>query len=476
MTSVEITALMPFFVLAGGITLQLLVIAFLRSHAVAAGFTALIFIAALAFVPAAVGVGTVVIHDVVTIDGYALFFFALFSIAALITILLAYRYWEVRVDHREEFYILLATAVLGACATATASHFITFLIALEVLSISLYAMIAYPQSGRPPLEAAAKYLILSGAATSTMLFGMALIFMATGSMGFSPVGSVAGNDAVYAAVGQGMFLVGMFFKLSLVPFHMWTPDVYQGSPAPVAGFVATASKAAVFAALLRYTVDAGLLANDSIAFVIVLVGVISMVVGNLLALLQTNLKRLLAYSSIAHIGYLLIALVVAAQLGATSIGVEAALVYLAGYFAMTLAAFGVMSVLSGSDGDLEELSEYDGLFWERPIIASVLAAAALSLAGIPLTVGFIAKFYLFAAGAEGAQWALLWALVVGSAIGVYYYLRIVFAMTKRPDTESTLPAAAPAGLVAVVVLGLAIVVLGIAPAPIVDLVQSLGGP
>ena len=476
MTADQITALMPFFVLAGGITLQLLVIAFMRSHRVAAVFTALVFVVALAFVPGAVGVGTVVIHDVVTIDGYALFFFVLFGIAALATILLCYRYWEERTDYHEEFYILLATAVLGACSTAAASHFVTLLISLEVLSISLYAMIAYPQSGRPPLEAAAKYLILSGAATSTMLFGIALIFMASGHMDFAPVGSVAGNDAVYAAVGQGMLLMGIFFKLSLVPFHMWTPDVYQGAPAPVAGFVATASKAAVFAAFMRYTVDAGLLDTESIAFIVVLVGVVSMVIGNLLALLQTNLKRLLAYSSIAHLGYLLIALVVAAELGAASIGVEAALVYIAGYFAMTLAAFGVMSVLSGPEGDLEDLSEYDGLFWERPIIAAVLAAAALSLAGIPLTVGFIAKFYLFAAGAENAQWVLLWALVIGSAIGVYYYLRIVFAMTKRPDTDSTLPTAAPAGLVAVVVLGLAIVVLGIAPAPVVDLVQALGGP
>ena len=201
-----------------------------------------------------------------------------------------------------------------------------------------------------------------------------------------------------------------------------------------------------------------------------------MIAGNLLALLQINIKRLLAYSSIAHMGYLLIAVVVAAIPQVRSFGVETALVYLAGYVVMTLAAFGVVTVLSDADEDAEELTAYDGLFWRRPVLAAVLAAAALSLAGIPLTVGFIAKFYLVAAGVDGAAWTLVWALIVGSAIGIYYYLRIVFAMTKRPDAQTQPQPIAWEGVLAVVVLGIAIVVLGVFPAPVVDFVGALAGP
>lgn len=479
MTEREIMALLPYFVLSGGIGLLLLVIAFMRSHVIAMGFTVLTLIATLAVMPMAFAAAAtpVVIDGLVTVDRYALFFFVLFILAAVVTILLAYQYLNVRVDYREEFYILLGTAVLGAASTAAASHFVAFLLGLEVLSISLYAMIAYPEHDRPPLEAAAKYLVLSGAASSTMLFGMALIYAATRSLAFtSPMDLIGQDDHVLVAIGQTMLLAGIFFKLSLVPFHAWTPDVYQGSPAPVAGFIATVSKGAVFAALLRYTVDAQLLATVGIPYLILIVGVLSMIVGNILALLQTNLKRLLAYSSIAHLGYLLIALVVAARLGGASLGIEASLVYLTGYFAMTLAAFGVMTVLSKDQFEAEELAAYGGLFWQHPILAAVLTAAALSLAGIPLTVGFIAKFYLIAAGAETAQWIMLWALLIGSAIGIYYYLRIVLAMIRRPRTTPPRPTVSPMGWVAVISLGLAILVMGIAPSPLVDFVRALGGP
>ena len=238
------------------------------------------------------------------------------------------------------------------------------------------------------------------------------------------------------------------------------------------------SKAAVFAVLMRYALDVGVLDVDAdvLRNVIVVVAVLSMIAGNLLALLQINIKRLLAYSSIAHMGYLLIAVVVAATPEVRAFGVETALVYLAGYVVMTLAAFGVVTVLSDADEDAEELAAYDGLFWRRPVLAAVLAAAALSLAGIPLTVGFIAKFYLVAAGVDGAAWILVWALIVGSAIGIYYYLRIVFSMTKRPEAETQAHPIAWEGLVAVVVLGISIVVLGVFPAPVVDFVGALAGP
>ena len=478
MSAAEVWALAPYLALSGGIVLLLLAVAALRSHQVAFWGAIATLVVPLAFVPPALGVGTQIVDTVLEVDGYALFFFVLFSLAAIATAVLAARYLGSRATHRQEFYLLLTTATLGACVTAGASHFATFLMGLEVLSISLYAMIAYPEEGHPPLEAAAKYLVLSGAASSTMLFGMALIYAASGSLTFEAAGDIAAGERNVLVLGQAMLLVGVFFKLSLVPFHMWTPDVYQGAPAPVTGFVATVSKGAVFAVLLRYAIDADLLTSPAIGIVITLIAVLSMVVGNILALLQTNLKRLLAYSSIAHLGYLMIALVVAGTAAGRALGVESGLFYVAGYFLMTLAAFGVVTVLSNETEDADQISGYDGLLWRRPVIATVLAAAALALAGIPLTVGFFAKFYLVAAGVGNAAWGLVWALIVGSAIGIYYYLRIVFAMTKRPedDRPHEVRRVPWEGLAMVVLLGLLIVLLGVYPSPVIEAIRQLGGP
>ena len=316
--------------------------------------------------------------------------------------------------------------------------------------------------------------MLSGVASTTILFGMALVYGETGSMTFTD--ALAGDGGLLR-VGQGMILAGLAFKLSLVPFHMWTPDVYQGAPAPVTGFVATVSKGAVAALLLRYVAATDVLALEALFVGLSIIAVVSMVAGNVLALLQDNLKRLLAYSSIAHMGYLLIAVLAVASAAGPQMAAETGMVYIVGYFAMTLAAFGVMTALS-ADEDAENLTDYEGLFWRRPVLAAVLTAAALSLAGIPLTVGFIAKFYLFAAGVEGGLWLLVWALVIGSAIGVYYYLRIVFGMTKRAGAGTD---SAPSwwGAATVAVLGLAILVMGVYPTPLIDAtreaIRAFGG-
>ena len=484
MTLVEAQALLPLFVLAGGAVLLLVLVAWLRSEAVAFGGALAVLLASVAVAPLAARAGPVLVDGMLRVDGYALFFLALFALAGVATAVLAFRYLGPRAVHRQEFYILLAIAVLGAATTASAANFAGLLLGLEVLSVSLYAMIAYPEHSRPPLEAAVKYLVLSGAASSTMLFGMAIVYAATGTLAFAAdAGSLAANDRDLLALGQALLLAGIFFKLSLVPFHMWTPDVYQGAPAPVTGFVATVSKGAVFAVLLRYAVDAGLLAAEALRVVVAVVAALSMIGGNLLALLQTNLKRLLAYSSIAHLGYLLIALLVAGSPGGDlALGVEASLVYLLAYFLMTLAAFGVISVLTGGNTEAAEIDACDGLFWRRPVLAAVLAVAALSLAGIPLTVGFIAKFYVVAAGVEGAAWMLVWALVVGSAIGIYYYLRIVFAMAKRSrnsagePSDDAPPAVAWEGAAVVVALGAAMLALGVQPSALIGMLPTLAGP
>jgi NADH-quinone oxidoreductase subunit N len=477
MNGADFQALTVHLVMGGGLLVLLLAISFHREHRLAAGLTLLTLLLSLAGVWWASEVVPRAVTPLLAIDGYALYLSVLFIAAAAVVTVLSHRYLQGARDDPEEFYLLLLAATLGAVTLAAADHFASLLLGLEILSIALYVLIAYPQAGHPPLEAALKYLILSGAASTTMLFGMALVYVASGSLAFAPLPELGGGG-LYLVTGVVMILAGAAFKLSLVPFHMWTPDVYQGAPAPVTAYLATVSKGAVFAFLLRYLLETGVIAEPAVSAVLVVLAVLSMIVGNLLALRQERLKRLLAYSAIAHLGYLLIPLV---ALGSTDpeLGVEATLVYLGAYFVMTLAAFAVITVLSGTaaEPEADELSHYQGLFWRRPVIAAVLTVALLSLAGIPLTVGFIAKFYMFAAGVTAAAWLLLAGLVIGSGIGLYYYLRIVFAMTRSTAAvEGGLPAVSASGRVTLGVLGALLLFLGVYPTPFINAVrQALAG-
>ena len=481
MSKQDFVALAPYLALAGGIVLLMLLVSFWRSVRVMLTMTVVVLLVSLGLVGVSIGNPPHLISGFLLIDGYAAVFNALFIIAAIVTALLAHGYMRGRGGEQEEFYLLLVLATLGAMTMAAAHHFAAVLLGLEILSISLYVLIGYSEEGHPPLEAALKYLVLSGVASTTMLFGMALIYNATGTLVFSELGSAdftVPRDELYYVAGQGLLFAGIAFKLSLVPFHMWTPDVYQGAPAPVTGFLATVSKGAVFAFVLRYALLTDVLAIPVMSTVLLMFAVLSMLGGNLLALLQNNVKRLLAYSSIAHIGYLLIGLLAVGVLADSLIAVEASIVYLVGYFLMTLAAFGVVSVLSSSsmEGDAESIDAYTGLFWRKPLCAVIMTTALLSLTGIPLTVGFVAKFYLIATGAEGGMWLLLWALVVGSAIAVYYYMRVVFAMVRTGGGDSyTHPSVKVEGMAVLVVIGISLILFGVYPSPLIDFVRRLIG-
>ena len=481
MTALDFQALAPHLTLTGGLMVVLLAVSFWRSHRITFALTLLSLAAAFIALWPGLDAGPRAVTPLLMLDAYAAFFNGLFILIGAITAILAHRYLQGRAGRPEEFYVLLLSATLGAMTLASAQHFASLLLGLEILSISLYAMVAYPEEDHPPLEAALKYLVLSGVGSTIMLFGMALIYHATGALGFAELAEfvTTGDRAdLWLTAGQVLFIIGIAFKLSLIPFHMWTPDVYQGAPAPVTGYLATVSKAAVFAVLLRFALDARLLDLSgegavSLAMLFAIIAVLSMVIGNVLALLQDSIKRLLAYSSIAHVGYLMIALLVLGVLPSDAMAVETALVFLAGYLAMTLAAFAVVSELSSAAvGERDQIAEYSGLFWRRPVLAAVLTAALLSLAGIPLTAGFIAKFYLFAAGVEGALWSLIWAMIVGSALSIYYYLKIVFAMTVRGAEVPAVPASA-AGVATAAALGLVVLALGTYPAPLIDWVGDI---
>jgi NADH-quinone oxidoreductase subunit N len=422
--------------------------------------------------------GAQIVTPLLVVDSYAAFYMALILVTTLATATLLHAYMEGYQGEKEEIYLLLTIAALGGVVLACANHLASFFIGVELLSIPLYAMVAYPVKLRHALEGGLKYLVLSAVASAFLLFGMALIYSQTGTLAFRGIYgwiSAMGVDNLIFATGAAMILAGAGFKLSMVPFHLWTPDVYEGAPAPVTGFLATASKTAIFAVLLRLFVEGGLYRYVGLLDVLTAIAVASILVGNVLALFQGNIKRMLAYSSIAHFGYLLVALIAGGALA-----VEAAGVYLITYVVTTLSAFGVVTLMSSpfSERDATQIYDYRGLFWRRPILTSILAVAMLSLAGIPLTAGFIGKFYIIVAGVDQHLWILLAAVVAGSAIGLYYYLRVMITLflldPQRRRFSAPLQWAQQAGGVIMLGLMLLMLLLGIYPGPFIGVIQAAG--
>lgn len=480
MNAADFQALLPLIMLSVGATALMLQIAFWRELQLTTWLSiAVLILAALSVVHAA-AVAPRMVTPLLFIDPTALLMSALFCLAAAITVILSADYLQQRGDQPEEYFLLLVLSTLGACVLVSAQHMASLLLGLELLSVSLYALIAYPDRSVLPLEAAIKYLVLSGAASATALFGLALLYAATGELQFGQLGAALAayqGDTGTVFVGAGLLLAGMAFKLSLAPFHLWTPDVYDGAPAPVTGFLASVAKAAVFVVLLRLFLQADLFRYPVLAQLMALMAIFSMLAGNFLALLQSNIKRMLAYSSIAHIGYLCVVFMAATQAQNRALASEAALYYLVAYTATTLAAFGLLTQLSATTDqrDKVQLREVSGLLWHRPLPAALLMIALLSLAGIPLTAGFIGKFYLVSAAVAGTNWLLLAALVIGSGVGIYYYLRVVFYMCRRVEDHNiqpNIPTGWHGGLVAWILIG-GILLLGTLPQPLMAYLRSI---
>ena len=480
MTADDFQALLPILVLAGGATVIMLQIAFRRSIRLTNAITLLTFLAAaISCIPAA-DVAPRLVTPLLQGDRLALLFCALFSLAGFVTTVLSVDYMKQRGDEPEEYFLLLVLSTMGACVLAYSVHLVSLLLGMELLSVALYALIAYPDKSVLPLEAAIKYLVLSGAASATLLFGFALLYAVTGTLAFSDLGQSLGqvqSGNAILLVASALILAGLGFKLSLVPFHMWTPDVYEGAPSPVTGFLASVSKAAIFLVLLRWFLDSQLFRYPILLEITGLIAIFSMLAGNLLALQQENIKRMLAYSSIAHVGYLLIILMVIGNPENRALATEAAIYYLIAYTATTLAAFGLLALISAHQSERENVQLHDvsGLFWHQPLLASLMLVALLSLAGIPLTAGFIGKFYLFSAAVSGYHWVLLASLIVGSGIGIYYYLRVVFYMTRRPDehhSEPTVPGGWPFRVLSCALIA-TILLLGTVPQPLMAYIRSI---
>ncbi len=397
--------------------------------------------------------------NMVRVDAFSIFFHMVVLLVALASILMSFEYLSVQHLKHGEYYGLILYGAVGMGLMASATELVLIFIALEISSISTYVLAGFRRKHAESTESSVKYFLLGSFATAFFLYGVALMFGATGSTQVDTIAAALKNGApTLAYVAVALMCVGLGFKVAAAPFHTWTPDVYEGAPAPVVGLMSTAPKAAAFAVLLRVLFGTG---APGWFWMIWVTAALSMTIGNLGALVQSNVKRMLAYSSIAHAGYLLVAFAAVKNL---ENGISAAIFYAASYAAMNVGAFAVVSHFASAGEKYVQIDDYAGLGRRAPILAGVLTVFLLSLIGIPITGGFFAKFYVFSAALRSS---LIWLTIIGvvnSAIGAYYYLRIIVMMYMRePQTEAEVPAV-PFGLALALSMSLvATIYLGVLP-------------
>ncbi len=404
------------------------------------------------------------------LDSYALFFNSLFCLAGALTVLMSGRYLELTRIHQGEYYALLLFAAVGMVLMAAATDLITIFLGLETMSIAVYVLAGIWHRRLTSHEAALKYFLLGAFASGFLLYGMALLYGATGSLQLAVIaGQVAASgSSPLLLVGIGLLLVGFGFKVAAVPFHVWTPDVYEGAPTTITAFMAVGVKAAAFAAFARVFLHTLGAVHAEWQGVVWAVAVLTMTVGNLTALVQTNIKRMLAYSSVAHAGYVLVAMVAGTDLGGAAL-----LYYLLAYGFMNLGAFGVVLALHRQDHGHEDLSDYAGLGFRRPALGAAMVIFMLSLTGVPPLVGFTGKFYVFSAAVEAGYIGLAVIAVLNSVVSAYYYIRVIVTMYMHDaDTAVEIAALRPALSLAIVIAAAGTVLLGVFPSASISIARE----
>jgi proton-translocating NADH-quinone oxidoreductase chain N len=419
---------------------------------------------------------TLTVATMLAVDPFALFFKAFALMGVGLVILTAMPYLKGRTPFGGEFYALLLTTALAICLAVSANNLVMIYLSMEFLSITSYVLAGYFRNDRKSGEAALKYFLYGSTASAVMLYGMSLLYGATGQV------DLAGLSTALTARGQGdlfwlvtpaivMLLAGFGFKASLVPFHQWAPDTYEGAPTPVTAFLSTASKATGFAILMRVFLTAlnGQAAASQWIVLLVAVSVLTMTLGNLTALRQTNIKRLLAYSSIAQAGYVLIGVAaVAAGSQLTFNGINGVLIYLLAYLFTNLGAFAVVTAIETATGKVE-LRDYSGLIRRQPWLAALLLIFLLSLAGIPPTGGFLGKLYVFGAAVQRQMWVLLAIAAINTVVAAFYYLNIVrYMFFTAAEDRAPRVSVSPAFSVVLAITALVTLLLGLIPGPVIS--------
>lgn len=438
----QVKLLLPLIILivGGAVTILLSVVSWLPAAPVAFGSFVLTFLLAIGATVQLMGIdSSVLFNGMFAIDGYSLFFYLLVLLTGLITGVSSFGYLKREELRYPEYFILIIFAALGMMLMVSSLELISLFVSLEMMSIAIYVLVGFRRNDRRSNEAAMKYFILGSVASAILLYGIALLYGATGSTNVRTVlGYMQTHPEAYGTyyvLGAWLAIVGFLFKVAAVPFHMWMPDVYEGAPTPITGFMTTGLKAAAFAAFIRVLLAAGhgqAFVGQTLHHLLWLAAVLTMVVGNLIALTQTNLKRMLAYSSISHTGYLLVGLLVAPK---SEQGLAPVLMYLVAYSIMNLGAFILLAIISKKKDLGITIYDVAGLAKSRPWIAFGFSVFLFSMAGIPPTVGFAAKYLLFYSGVQANEILLVVISVLCSAISVYYYLRVMVFMYMRDPAE-----------------------------------------
>jgi NADH-quinone oxidoreductase subunit N len=412
-----------------------------------------------------------ILNGMFIVDNFSLFFQWLFLVILGVSVIISMKFNERESINRGEYYSLLLFACSGMSLMVSSNDLILTFIGIEILSIATYVLAGFKKNDIRSNESSLKYFLLGSFATAFLLYGIALIFGSTGSTNYQAISelitaTLEGNFQNTALIGMGLLLVGFGFKIALVPFHSWAPDVYEGAPTPITAFMTVGPKAAGFAALMRILVEAFPFMADAWVTILWCLAILTMVLGNVVAVLQTNVKRMLAYSAIAHAGYILVGIVTNSDTGFSAV-----LFYLVAYTIMNLIAFSVILSISGVGDTRVDLDDYAGLARKAPFAAAALSLSLVSLAGIPLTGGFIGKFYLFSAAIQKGYVGLAVIGVLSSVVSVFYYFRLLVYMYMK-EPEEAKPPLEPMSLLIqiVIVMGvIGILWLGVFP----DYVLSL---
>ncbi|HEX7484993.1 MAG TPA: NADH-quinone oxidoreductase subunit N [Vicinamibacterales bacterium] len=467
----DFAALMPELVLTGVALIVLLADAFIprARH----GVIAWISLAGLALTAAALaphaGEHATAARGMIAVDSFGAFFKFLFLGAAGLTILMSPRYLQVEGARPGTYYFLILCATLGMMFMASGIDLVTIFIGLETMAISFYILAGFIKPNRRSNEAAVKYFLLGCFSLGLLLYGMSILYGLTATTNLRTIATLLAGDEHHTWLPLGVILVvaGVGFKIAAVPFHMWAPDVYEGAPTPITAFLSVGSKAASFAMLLRIFFEGLPSVNDQWGMLFYALAILTMTVGNVAALTQSNIKRMLAYSSIAHAGYLLIAIVAATRV--PQIGVKAALIYLVIYAFMQFGAFGVVTLLRRHDVIGEELKDMSGLFQRSPLAGIAMLLFMLSLGGIPPTAGFMGKFWLFSAAIDGGYYWLAVIGVLNSAVSLYYYLRVVVFMWFKGEPSGSELVISPAMAIFLTITIVGTIAIGVYPRPLFDL-------
>lgn len=472
-------AFLPLFILILTIAIVILSISYNRDHFYVSILSSLGFIFSFFSLYFLIKIVPIDITVLFHIDKYSILYMIMILISAISTCIFAYPWLETYAFNKEEFYLLVLFSTLGAMGLIISNNMSSLFINIELLSLPIFGLIAYSHFERHSLEASFKYIILSGVSSSFLLLGIAWFYSISGNLSFTSMDHIFNiislDEKLVILFGIFMILLSLFFKLSIVPFHLWTPDIYQGTPAVVLSFFSTVGKISIFSILFHLFSYISNYHNKVLYLILSFMICFSMLFGNLMALFQNNIKRFFGYLSISQLGYLLIVLL--SLNNNYSFSLETSGIYLCGYLFSNIAYFGIINLISyvNKENQYDSISSYQGLFWSQPILSSILTIVLLSLAGIPMTLGFIGKFYVLSIILKEHLWVIGVSFLIGTVLGLYCYLRMIINLYLVPSmllkNNLDIPRywfITPSGII-ICISGVLLLILGIYPSPLISL-------